>query len=336
MVNALVLLVVVGGALLVGLAGLMWLVKRGTFEPNATNTDTGEEREEMRARDRAEDFSVPLRRRVKALPGPARILILVMGALVVGFAALTYQILQAGKPLTQVVDVRIAAASLAVIGLAGGVRLERWLQSRVRYAYVFFEREGGAPDSEAVPFMADSREFRDGDEIVKEVSNSRLFGLVWRYRQVAERRGLRESESLPEDIVEHMVPDHAWECPDGNVVIRTHRSGDKVLTGAAEPDKTYSSPRQLSREESIKLREQRRRVNAELKNVKATNAELMRQIRKLRKKIKTEEYTERSDLLDDLDTLLESLAPLVNEHQDSNDRRPEPAEAVQNGSGGDD
>jgi hypothetical protein len=194
-----------------------------------------------------------------------------------------------------------------------------------------YEREGERPRCERVPFMADSREFRDGDAIVKEVANSRLFGLVWRYRQVAERRGLRHSESLPEDVVEHMLPEHAWETPDGNVIIRTHSEGDQVLTGATEPDKTYSSPRQLSREEAIRLREERRRINAELANVKATNAQLMRQIRTLRKQLKNEEYNEREDLIKDLGELLEQFAPLVNDQHDSQESRPDPAEVMANG-----
>jgi hypothetical protein len=331
-VSPLVLILIVGGLLLAGVGLVIWLVKRGTFEPDATNTESGQERAELTAREQSGDWTVPLRRRYKALPGPARLFVGLMLVLVIGFAALMYQILQSGRPLGAVVDVRIAAASIGVLGIVAGVRLEQWARDRVRYAYVFYEREGSEPAAERVPFMATSREFRDGSEIVKEVAGSRLFGLVWRYRQVAERRGLRESESLPEDIVEHMLPEHAWETPDGNVVIRTHAEGDKVLTGATEPDKTYSSPRQLSREEAIKLREERRRINAELSNVKATNAELMRQIRQLRKRIKNEEYHERQDLITDLGELLEQFAPLVNDHHDNQPaRRPDPAEALQNG-----
>lgn len=327
--SPLVLILIVGGLLLAGVGLVVWIVKRGTFEQ--ANTQSSEERSELSARNRAEDWTVPLRRRYKALPGPARFLVGVLVLLVVAFSALMYHILQSGKPLGQVVDVRLAAASIGVIGVVGGIRLERSLRDRARYAYVFYERDNGDPDCERIPFMSRSREFRDGTEIVKEVSNSRLFGLVWRYRQVAERRGLRETDSLPEDIVEHMLPAHAWECPDGNIVIRTHAKGDKVLSGPTEPDKTYSSPRQLSREESIKQREERKRLQAELDNIKATNAQLMRQIRTLRKSIKNEEYHEREDLIDDLGQLLEQFAPLVNDQHDNGQSRPDPAEAIANG-----
>jgi hypothetical protein len=329
--NPLVLVILVGALVLGGVGLVVWLVKRGTFEPDATNTDAGEERQELATRQRADDWTVPLRRRYKALPGPARTLVAVMVLLVIALAALMYQILQSGQPLTQAVDYRVAAGLIGLVGVVGGIRMERWFRARVRYAYIMYEREGERPRCERVPFMADSREFRDGDAIVKEVASSRLFGLVWRYRQVAERRGLRNSESLPEDVVEHMLPEHAWETPDGNVIIRTHSEGDQVLTGATEPDKTYSSPRQLSREEAIRLREERKRINAELTNTKATNAQLMRQIRTLRKQLKNEEYNEREDLIEDLGELLEQFAPLVNDQHETHESRPDPAEVMSNG-----
>lgn len=331
--NPLVLLILGTVLIFAGVGMILWLVKRGTFEPDATNTDTAAEREELRARDRADEWTVPLRRRYKTLPGAARIMIVVMAVLVVLLVAVVYRTLQAGRPLTALVDYRVAAGSLALLGVVAGVRVERSLRDRVRRAYVAYESEGGEPAVEVVPFMAGDREYRDGEQIVKEVASSRLFGLVWRYRQVAERRGLRESDSLPEDIVEHLIPDHAWETPDGNVVIRTREGGDEVLADPAQPDKAYSSPRQLSREESIKLREERRRIRAELNNVKATNAELMRQIRTLRKQLKNREYQEREDLIDELGEVLEQFAPLVNDQFSSNqstETRPDPAEVVKN------
>ncbi|WP_338904352.1 hypothetical protein [Salinibaculum marinum] len=155
--SPLVLILIVGGTLLVGIGFIIWLVKRGTFEPDATNTDSGDERANLSARQRAEDWSVPLRRRYKALPGPARMLVATIVVLVVALAALMYQILQSGKPLGQVVDIRMAAATIGLIGIGGGLWLERWSRDRVRYAYVFYEREGGDPDSERIPFMTDSR-----------------------------------------------------------------------------------------------------------------------------------------------------------------------------------
>jgi len=55
----------------------------------------------------------------------------------------------------------------------------------------------------------------------------------------------------------------------------------------------------LRDERAIQLREQKKRKDAELQQVKATNAELYQQITKMRKRIKNDEYRDREELIED-------------------------------------
>jgi len=115
------------------------------------------------------------------------------------------------------------------------------------------------------------------------------------------------------------VPDHAVELPNGDYHVRTKEGGDKTLSGAnSSADITYSSPNSLSDEKAIQIREEKRRKEIELKQAKATKAELYQRVEKLEKAIRNDEYQDRDQLMEDLDRFSSFLSTFTVELDEKN------------------
>lgn len=278
--------------------GIILLAKRGIFDPD-TNEDSQDEREEL-ASAGSRDFRIPYRKRVKSWSGPMKVFVGSLALLVVGIGVASYQIMKTGSPAQQYFTEEVRYGLVAVVGVAGGVHLCRWFDKQLGELLVTYERTGQANLVETIPYAKRSVDRRNGTIKVPEVADSRLFGLFWRYRQRGEDRRLRGGEKPLDDVISHLVPSHGDELPEGKgFVVTTRESGDKVLEGDSRADVTYASPNSLSDERATQIREEKKRKEAELKATQATNAELYQQIRKMRKKIKNEEYHDREELLSD-------------------------------------
>lgn len=309
--------VVVGAAVVIGVVGgMIWLAKRGTFQPDAN--EATEDRAELEESVGRQDFQIPFRRRVSAWSGPYKVFVgsLVLLSLLGGFA--TYRIMKTGAPAQAYVTREVRYAIVGVVGIAGGARLYAWFDAQIGHLFVTYERAGEDPLVEKIPYARTRETRRDGKVRIPEVAQERLFGLFWRFRQVGEDRRLRGTDKPLDDVITQQVPDHAAELPDGSGwLVTTHEDGDRVLEGATSAaDVTYSSPNSLSDERAIQIREKQKRKNAELQAVKATNAELYGQIRKMRKKIENEEYQDRTELMDDLEDFSSFLSTFRVEMQD--------------------
>jgi hypothetical protein len=280
--------------------GLIWLAKRGYFEPDVN--DDVEQREALADSTGDQDFRIPYRRRVSAWSLPYKVFVGSLGLLAVAGGVTAYQFMRTGSPAHQYVTLEVRYAIVAVVGVAGGVRLKGWFDSQVGYLDVIYERAGQEPLVERIPYAQQDVRRREGTTTVPEIAQSRFLGLFWRYRQVGEDRRLRGADKPLEDVINQAVPDHGVERPDGSgYVVRTCDGGDQVLEGATvTADVTYASPNSLSDERAIQVREEKKRKEAELRAVQATNAELNQQIRKMRKKIENEEYKDRTELMRDL------------------------------------
>lgn len=280
---------------------LIWLAKKGYFEPGA-NEDASEERDELGDAAGKEEFRIPYRRRVSAWSGPMKVFVGSLLLLGVGVGFATYQVMKTGSPVHQFVTREIRYGIVAVIGIVGGVRLKSWFDSQVGKLTVIYERAGQENLVERIPYAKTKVRRRDGVTTVPEVAESRLFDLFWRYRQRGEDRRLRGDEKPLDDVITHLIPDHGEELPDGGgYMITTRKEGDQILTGDALADVTYASPNSLSDERATQIREEKKRKEAELQGVKATNAELYQQVTKMRKRIKNDEYRDRQELIEDFD-----------------------------------
>lgn len=285
----------------------IYLAKRGLFDPS----EEDESRDELRERQSREDWSIPARKRVKALPGPLRVLLVGMVVVTVIVSYGLYQYFRTGAPADSFLTTEVQFGAVAFVGVVLGIGLARWFDKRRRSLWVAYEGEGEEPQVGEIPVMTDDQEVRDGRQVVKELARNRLLGLFNRYRQVGERRELRSNQSLPSDRVEHLVPDHSINLPSGDFFVETQSEGDKVLSGGSSADLTYRSQNQMSYEESVTLRERMSRLRSRMRAVKATNAQLMDDIKKLRKEIENREYQEREALVEEIDEILTAMGPAL-------------------------
>lgn len=290
---------------------LIWLAKKGTFEPES-NEDSPQEREDLEESVGSQDFRIPMRRRVSSWSLPYKIFVGSIALLFISIAVASYQMMKTGSPAQQYLTAEVRYGLVAVMGIAGGVRLKSWFDQQIGELIIRYERSGQENIVEKVPFARDRVSRRNGNQTIQEIATSRMAGLFWRYRQVGEDRRLRGEDKPLGDIIQHQIPDHADELPDGDgFVVSTREGGDQILSGAtSRADITYGSPNSLSDERATQLREQKRRKEAELSAVQATNAELNRQIRKMRKKIKNEEYEDREGLMEDFGDFSDMLSTL--------------------------
>lgn len=293
-VGAVVVVAVVGGVL--------WLARRGTFQQDSGD-ETGAEREELAESVGQQDFHIPFRRRIKTWSAPYKVFVgsLVLLGFGAGFAA--YQVMKTGSPAHQYITREVRFAAVAVLGIGGGARLRAWSNNQIGHLDVAYERDGKEPVVERIPYLKGSERVRDGCVVVSEVAENRLFGLFWRFKQVGEDRRLRAEDKPLDDVIQHQIPEHGVERPDGSgYYVMTSQNGDTTLSGATSvADVTYSSPNSLSDERATQIREEKKRMKARLNATKATNAELYQRIDKLEKSIRNDEYDDRTQLMEDLD-----------------------------------
>lgn len=304
--------VAVGFAVVVLVVGaLIWLGKRGHFEPDV-NEATAEEREELTDSATAEDFRIPFRRKVSSWSLPYKVFAGSLALLVVLGGIAVYQMMKTGSPSSRWITTEVRYGIVAVAGIAGGVRLRSWFDNQIGKLTVIYERAGQDNLVEQIPFAQKGVRRRNGAVTLPEIAEDRLLGLFWRFRQVGEDRRLRGGDKPLDDIITHQLPDHGEELPgDAGYLVSTREGGDTILSGATSTaDVTYGSPNSLSDERATQLREQKRRKEAELNGIKATNAELYKQVSKMRKKIENEEYQDRTDLIEDFGEFAEMYSTL--------------------------
>ncbi|WP_227132343.1 hypothetical protein [Halorubellus salinus] len=326
--------VAVGLAVVVLVVGSMiWLAKKGFFAPD-TNEESQEERQELEESSGSQDFSIPFRKRARSWSGPYKMFVgsCVLLAVLVGYGA--WDVMRTGAPASKYLTGEVRFAAIALVGVAGGVKLKAWFDSQIAYLTVEYERKGARDLIERVPYARTAVKNHGGRTYVQEVADSRLLGLFWRFRQVGEDRRLRGGEKPLDDVVTHQVPDHGKEVPgDHGYHVRTQEQGDIVLEGAtSSADVTYSSPSSLSSERAVELREEKKRKDASLNATKATNAHLQKQIRSMEKKIENNEYRDREDLLEDFSRFKEMSSMRV-EVEDTTERTngQQPADEKANG-----
>jgi hypothetical protein len=322
------------GVVVVVVGSMIWLAKKGSFAPDSTNEESQEERQELEESVGSRDYNIPFRRRVGSWSGPMKLFVAACGllAILVGYG--TWDVMRTGAPASKYLTSEVRFAGIALVGVAGGVKMKSWFDAQIAYLTVEYERRGARDLIERIPYARTAVKHHGGRTFVQEVADSRLLGLFWRFRQVGEDRRLRGGEKPLDDVVTHQVPDHGKEVPgDHGYHVRTQEQGDVVLAGATSTaDLGYSSPSSLSSERAVELREEKKRKDASLNATKATNAHLQKQITSMEKKIKNEEYRDREELLDDFKRFKEMSSMRV-EVEDTTERTngQQPADEKANG-----
>lgn len=311
-IGAVVVVFVIGGFVLAS--------RRGWLEPETADDDGGD-REDLADAANREDYRIPYRRRIKTWSGPMKVFVASLMFLSVGIVIFAYQVLKTGSPMGKYLTREVRYGLIALVGIGGGVVLARLLDVQIGHLTVIYERAGEENIVDRVPYAKTGVRRRDGKVTVPEISDNRLLGLLWRYRQRGEDRRLRGGEKPVEDVIRHQVPGHGVEIPDGSGFhVTTREDGDEILDGASASDITYSSPNSLSNERATQLREERRRKEAELQAVKATNAQLFKQVKDMRKKIENEEYEDKHELIEEFERFSEIANNLSNSFHSSDSR----------------
>jgi hypothetical protein len=321
--------VAVGLGVVVAVVGTMiYLAKKGFFAPDSTNEESQDEREELEDSAGSQDFSIPLRKRVGSWSGPYKMFVAACALLGVLVAYGAVDVLRTGAPASKYLSSEVRFGLIGLVGVIGGVKLKGWFDAQVAYLTVEYERLSGQDLVERIPYARTAVSHHGGRTYVPEVADSRLLGLFWRFRQVGEDRRLRGGEKPLDDVVTHQIPDHGKEIPDGQGYhVRTQEEGNRVLEGAtSSADLAYSSPSSLSSERSVELREEKKRKQARLDAVKATNAELQRRITKLEKKIQNDEYKDRTELVEDFESFSDMLTTMKFEIEDTTENGTGPDE----------
>lgn len=317
-------------AVVVAVVGtLLWIARKGYLTPDVSDR-TPEEREQFADGADDRDFRIPLRRRAKALTGPAKVFAGAVVLLFGGVTVATYQVLKTGSPIHQYITSEVQYGMVAVLGVAGGALLQRRFDDMVGHLEVVYQ-DHGEDVVDRVPYLKTRVRTYGGSTIVPEVARSRLVGLFPRLRQVGEDRRLRSEGKPLDDLIQHEIPDHAAELPDGDGwVIPTHDEGDEVVAGVSSAaDVRYASPHQLSYEQATTYKSRIQAMRVRLRTTESQLAELYQQITRLETKIENEEYHQREDFMSDAKQLIDMVARVVNDVDGDDDDGP--ASVLENG-----
>ena len=287
LVAPLFVVVIIGGVVAVGFS-------QGWFTND--KEDQREEKEELSTSQKRDEYQVPIRRKHNAWPLPLKLLIMSVVALFAGLAYLVYDTTQTGAPLTASFGTEIYVVIATIVGLIGGVRLRAWSDNRVDWETVVYDTNDGVGRMERIPYLEET--VVNGSRVVKVAQKDRILGLFWRFKLVAQRKDLRGAGKIPEDPIEHEIPDHGSRTDDG-MMIQTSPDGDKIIEGPTNADVTYRSKDVLSTQEASRMKTEKRQIQIENDSLNALIATLQKQIQKLRTVVENNEHRDREDLKED-------------------------------------
>lgn len=301
-------------AVILTVGGITWLARSGRLEPDSTNEESLEERDEMHSH--RESFDIPVRKRIGSWSGPMKVFVLALGAFGVLVAATGYFALKTGSPVKTYVPEWAYMVAVGLFGVGAGVRLKNKFDEEIGRLNVVYERTDGAPKTEQVLFAKDRVGSLEGNPKVPEIAG-RWLGLFPRYRMIGEHRELRGGQKPLNDILEHAVPDHGVELPNGDYVVTTREEGEVYMKGAtSRADITYRSTNSLSDERAQELRAKNSQMEARVKTLSALNSDLDSQLNKMRKRLENEDYKTRQDLMEDFQQFSDMYSTLNVKIQD--------------------
>lgn len=287
-------------AVLVLLIGIWIMARRDVFSPDTENTETAEQRiEDKKLRERA-DFDIPLRSRVQALSAPAKTVMLssVIFLGLLGYAGVKW--MQTGSPQQSFTSLRVAQAGVGIVGIAGGLWLGNWLDSRVGTMYNVYETPQGEQEVEEVEYLTHERMDSGSEEVIQQLHPAKLLGVFRKRMLVGMHRELRSSPKPLTDVVTHSIPpgEHTIEVDDDVVINLTQGEPIYNKSPDAVSDVSYHSPNSLSYERAVGLRQSKRRMQIERDSWKTTSAAKDRELERLTETILNNEWEDKKDLMD--------------------------------------
>lgn len=304
MVNWVVLGVV---AIVIVLLVLGAFERWGLFSDDRENAESGTERVRQEAR-RESDYSVSWLKKHKTLTLPAKVVSLCIVLIVLSTGVYTYFVLKNGAPVEVPYANSVKASTIAVIGLAAGVVYRGSKEGgRGRLDIIYEDDDGGASDTDTIWFEpSETTTNTDGNTVIHEHFERRIFGLFGRRKLVAHDRELRNERTVLGDIVGHEIPDHAVRVTENHYVIRTQ--GQRVKTGpSTAADYYYRSPIELPYQTYLQQRERTEKLEMRLDTKDAKLAEAQTLLRDLRRRLETQEYRNVEEAREEIKATLKEI-----------------------------
>ncbi|QCC57202.1 hypothetical protein [Natrinema thermotolerans] len=300
--------VLIGAVVIAVLAVLAYFIERwGVFEDSRAAGSERVDRSEVGPETRPR---IPVRDKPRQLPLELKVIsFCVVGIIgIIGFY--TYQFLKNGSPAEFQYTTQAQYALVALLGVGAGVAYRGHKDADVGQIHLINESETGEVTSErTIPVARGSIErLDDGRMLVKELRDERIFGLFRRYKLVGHDRKLRSDRPLG-DIVTHEIHADAVELSPGEWVMRTQ--GEIVVDGGTDKpaDYRYHPPLKLPYEKMVKQQERMRKMEIEMKSLKAENAEAHNRLGDLIRILENAEYRQREDVKTDIQEIKELVEP---------------------------
>lgn len=309
-----VLVAVVVGAIVLG--AMVILQRRQSVDPASDEEDVGEDGDDSplpdAARDNSRTFNVPMRSRVAAWSIHMKVFFALLTVTMLLVLWVGYQLMRTGSA-SRFVSPPVIYIACTLVGAGFGVYATRWFDDQIGFIFPIYANDEGPPRAEAIPYVKESLRNTNGMRKVTEIARNRFLGLFWRIRLRGEDHRLRQSDKPLNEGLTREIPEHGAEIDGGLVdgfVVPTQKDGDKVYKGAeSQADITWRTRDAMSVEATAKWQKRYHRATQKLGAVKADNAQLHRQLKRMQKKLENEEYETREALRNDFKEILGMVVP---------------------------
>lgn len=281
------------------LGGIYVLAKRDVFAPSSENRETAEQRiEDAELRERS-GFEIPLRSRISSIGAPGKAVLAASALIAVFMGYLGMKYLQTGSPAEQLTSLELMVAGVALAGIIGGARLQRWAESRVGRLYNVYEDADGQPEVETVEFYKHEMRSTGQDTVIQQLHPQRLLGIFRRRMLIGMHRQLRSSPKPLTDVVTHALPHggHAFEVDDGLLINLTRGEPIYQSSPTSVADVHYRSPNTLSYERAVGIQQSKERMRIERDAWQTTSAAKDAELERLSEVIVNREWQDKQELL---------------------------------------
>lgn len=289
------------------LAILVALDRWGVFQDDREGKSDGTDRVATEAR-REGDYSVSWMKKHKTLTLPGKAVVVAVGGLIAATGVYGYFTLRSGAPVEVPYARQLQGAAIGVVALFGGVALaNKKTAGRGKLEIVHEDDAGNAESTEEIYFDPEETATNaDGREVVREHFPTRILGLFGRRKLVAHDRELRSERSLLSDVVAHEIPDHATKMGENHYLFRTQGRVVKSSPSSAA-DYHYRSPIQLHYEQYLEQQEEIAKYEMRLNTMDSTLGEAQVRLQELQRKLKTREYRNREEALEEIKELIQMM-----------------------------
>ncbi|WP_254810613.1 hypothetical protein [Natronosalvus amylolyticus] len=249
---------------------------------------------------------VPIRDRAKATSRTAKVFFGSLALLGIILAVFAYQTLRTGSPAEVMFSDQLLTALKVGIGVVAGIMISNIGQRYEGQLINVYEGDDGNTREEIIPIDVRNVGSDEGNPIVKEYSQSRLFGVFRRYKHCAEEPELENTHRAPGKVIEHQIPDHAFQVDSTTWVNLTTKQND-TENPDTRPDYVYSSPVELSYEKYIDMKQKIRRQDTKMRGLEATLATVEREFSKIERLLLSGDHKTEQDVRNQIKEIAQIL-----------------------------